>query len=178
VNALAQSERHVSGPERGVVLWSKDAKTDRLRQRGLPVVIGYEALHLERHGGGDVQDVECPSTERSGVLRTQLGGELERTAPEDIEDREPPVANVGIEIGDRRASEALVDFFAMDCEVDRVDELCSPEARDREATSEPPSPGAEACGTVVVYVYALGSTYVRSALLTVSLVERPAGGGR
>jgi hypothetical protein len=48
-----------------------------------------------------VQHVEGPGTERRRVLGAQLDGEVERMAPEDVDDREPSVANVGIEIGDR-----------------------------------------------------------------------------
>jgi len=97
-----------------------------------------------------VQYVEGPSPERGGVLRAQLGGEIERAAPEDIEEREPSFAKVGIEIGNRRVREAIIDFLAMHREVDGVDDFSPAKSRDREAASEAPPPGTEASGTVVV----------------------------
>ena len=132
------------------LLRSQRAKTDSLRQRDLPVVVRNEAPRLECNRGGDVQYVERPSPERGRVQRAQFGGEIKRAAPEDVKDREPSFANVGIEIGNRRLREAIIDFFAMRREVDRVDDLSSPKSRDREAASEAPPPSTEASGTVVV----------------------------
>ena len=107
-----------------------------MRKRGLPVVVGNEAPRLERDRGGDMEDVEGPGTEHGRMLRTQLGGEIERAAPEDIDDGEPSVANVRIEIGDRRSRETLIDLPAVDREVDGVDQLGRPK---RVTGRQPPS---------------------------------------
>ena len=108
---------------------SQDPKTGSLRQRGLPAAVGHEALGLERDRGGDVQDVERPGTEYTCVLRAQLGGEIERTAPE--HDREPSFPNVSLEIGDRRSGQAFVDVSSMDSQVNRIDEFGAAEPCDR-----------------------------------------------
>jgi len=78
-----------------------------------------------------VQDVERPGTEYTCVLRAQLGGKIERTAPEDVDDREPSFPNVSIEIGDRRSGQAFVDVSSMDSQVNRIDELGAAEPCDR-----------------------------------------------
>jgi hypothetical protein len=146
-------------PQSGVTaidrfLRRKHAKPDRLGKRCLSFVVGHEARRLEGDRGSDMQYVEGPSAERGGVKRAELGGKVDRATPEHIEDREPPLTNVAIEIRDRRLRDAMIDELAMHRELDGIDDFGAPEPCDRQAASETSPPGAEARGAVVVKVQA------------------------
>ncbi|HEY6561499.1 MAG TPA: hypothetical protein VI072_29700 [Polyangiaceae bacterium] len=77
--------------------------------------------HIEGEGGSHMQNIESPGAQLRGVSLTQLGGEIERTSPERIDENQAPSLNIGIEVVECSVCDVSNEQLAVHRELHGVD---------------------------------------------------------